>query len=415
MRTIVLCAAMCFVAPGASADEPRVALAAVVEQALAANPEIGAVRQRYEALLARPVQERSLMDPMVSAGYSAVGNPLPGAGLGVEPIANIGFMVSQEIPYPGKRGLRAAIASREAEAELQQVETTRLDVISRVTQAYYRLAYTYAVADVIAKNKVLLDTLLKVGEIRYSVGHAAQQDVIKAQMQLSILELRRQRITQERLIRTGELNAILNRPVGTPFDRPDDLAPAPFDASLDAVAVLAAERAPMLRRDRIMIDASQLAVDAARKEYRPDFVVSGGYAYMGAMPPMYEFRFDVRVPLQRQRRAAAVAERVSTLEAARSTYGSSRLAIEARLQEDYHTATTAARLAALYRDTVVPQGRLALESSIASYQTGTVDFLSVLTNFGSVLDFEMTYFDELATFHGAVARLEAMTGTALVH
>ena len=59
-------------------------------------------------------------------------------------------------------------------------------------------------------------------------------------------------------------------------------------------------------------------------------------------------------------------------------------------------ASTSVRLARLYRDTVLPQARLALESSMASYQTGAVDFLSVLTNFGTVLEYEMTYFDELA-------------------
>jgi outer membrane protein TolC len=164
-----------------------------------------------------------------------------------------------------------------------------------------------------------------------------------------------------------------------------------------------------------MTDRSRLAVDAARRDYKPDFAVTGGYYYMGAMPPMYEFRFDVRVPLQRARRAAAVAERLSTVEEARSTYDSTRLDLQGRVQADYQMASTSARLARLYRDTVLPQARLALESSMASYQTGSVDFLSVLTNFGTVLEYEMTYFDELASYHLAVSRLEEMTGTPLVH
>ena len=78
-------------------------------------------------------------------------------------------------------------------------------------------------------------------------------------------------------------------------------------------------------------------------------------------------------------------------------------------------ASTSVRLARLYRDTVLPQAHLALESSMTSYQTGAVEFLSVLTNFGSVLEYEMTYFDELASYHAAVSRLEQMTGTPIVH
>jgi outer membrane protein, heavy metal efflux system len=402
-------------APVAAQSAERLALADVVAEALKSHPDIAAAEHRHDAARQRPAQERSLPDPMISAGYNSSGNPLPGAGLGTEPTANIGVMVSQEIPYPGKLALRSAMAAREADAEQQQIETARLSVTARVKQAYYSLASTYAVGDVLARNKALLDTLLRVSENRYAVGQAAQQDVIKAQTQLSILELQEQRVAQQRATHVGALNALLNRPASSPLGRPDDLALVPFEYELDALITAAAAHAPMLQRDRLMIDRSQLAVDSARRDYKPDFAMSGGYAFMGAMPSMYEFRFDVKVPLQRARRAAAVAEQLSSLEAARSTYDGSRLTLQGRLQEDYQMASTSARLATLYRVTVLPQARLALESSMASYQTGAVDFLSVLTNFGAVLEYEMTYFDELTAFHVAVSRLEEMTGTPLVH
>src|SRR5207237_7051956 len=93
----------------------------------------------------------------------------------------------------------------------------------------------------------------------------------------------------------------------------------------------------------------------------------------------------------------------------------SRVTPQSPKQDHYQTAATAALLPRIYRDTVLPQARLALESSIASYQTGRVDFLSVVTNFGTVLEYEMSYVDELASYHTAVSRLEAMTGTPLVH
>ena len=404
-----------FCLPAHAQAPVRLSLADLVAEALARNPEIAAAQKRYDAMRQRPAQERSLPDPMVSAGYSASGNPLPGAGLGSEPTANVGFMVSQELPYPGKLGLRASIASREADAEFQQIEAARLSVTSRVKQAYYQLAYTYAVDDVLTRNRDLLNTLLKVSENRYAVGRAAQQDVIKAQAQISILELQFERVRLERATREGDLNALLARPAATPVGRPADLQLTRFDLSLDALVTAAHAHAPMLRREQIMIDRSQLAVDAARREYKPDFAVTGGYYYMGAMPPMYEFRFDVKIPLQRARRAAAVSEQLSTAAQARHTYDSARFDLQSRVQQDYQMASTSVRLAGLYRDTVLPQARLALDSSMSSYQTGSVDFLSVLTNFGTVLEYEMAYFDELASYHAAVSRLEAMTGTPLMH
>ena len=400
----------------ASAQPPaRWPLADAVAEALARNPEIAAAQSRYDAARQRPAQERALPDPMVSAGWASSGNPLPGAGLGTEPVANIGVMVSQELPYPGKRDLRASIAGKEAEAVQPEIAAARFSIVARVKQAYYRLAYAYAVGEVLTRNRNVLDTLLNVSENRYTVGQAAQQDVIKAQTQISILDLQLERIRQERATREAELNALLARPASTPVPPPDDLALTPFDLQVDTVIAAANEHAPMLRRDRIMVDRAQLAIDSAKKDYKPDFAVSGGYYSMGAMPSMYEFRFDVTVPLQRARRAAAVAEQVGGLEQARHAYDTSRLTLQGRVEEDFQTASTSAKLAHLYRDTVLPQARLAFESSMASYQTGRVDFLSVLTNFGTVLEYEMSYFDELASYHTAVSRLEEMTGTPLVH
>jgi outer membrane protein TolC len=323
-------------------------------------------------------------------------------------------MVSQEIPFPGKRGGRAALASREADAERQQIDAARLNVASRVKQAYYAVAYSRAARAVLDRNRELLRTLLKVSEGRYAVGQAAQQDVIKAQTQLSLLELQQHRLQQLERTREGELAALLARPPGASLGDLEELTYTPFDETLDALLARAAA-APMLKRDQLMVERGRLAIDLARLDYKPDFNVSGGYAFMGGMPPMYEVRLDVTIPLQRGRRAAATAEQRSLTAAAASTYESTRLALQARIQEDFEMAQTSARLAMLYRETLLPQARLAAESSLASYGTGAVDFLSVLTNFAMVLEYEMTYFERLSEMHQAISRLEEMTGAPIPH
>jgi outer membrane protein TolC len=399
----------------AQAEVPRVPLASLIEEAVANSPEIAAARARYDAALQRPAQERSLPDPMISAGWNASGNPLPGAGLGTEPTSNIGLMVRQEFPYPGKRDLRASMAGKEADAAQQDVAAARLSVVSRLKQAYFRLAYTYAAQDVLRRNRELLETLLKVSEARYGVGGAAQQDVFKGQAELTVVELQEERLMQERRAAEAQVNALLNRAPGAPVGRPEDLRYAPFDLSFDALLSHARAHAPMLLRDQSMVARAETAVQAAQRDYKPDFALSGGYSYMGSMPPMYEFRFDLVLPLQRVRRAAAVKEQSLKVDEARRTWAANGRSLEAQLQADYQMASTAARLSRLYSETLLPQVRLALESSTASYQTGGVDFLSVLTNFTSVLENEMRYFDELASFHVAASRLEEMTGMPIAH
>src|ERR1022692_5285386 len=136
-------------------------LPALVREALENNREILAAQKRYEAARQRPTQQSSLPDPMVSLGYNSVGNPLPGAGLGREPQANVGVMVSQEVPFPGKLKLKGEMASKEAQAEFQQYQAVQLGVVSRLKQAYYRLQYSYEALDLLAHHRELFEALLQ--------------------------------------------------------------------------------------------------------------------------------------------------------------------------------------------------------------------------------------------------------------
>ena len=393
---------------------PRLSLQEVVDAAVTAHPDMLIAQLRHVSATQRSPQEQSLPDPMISTGYSSVGRPYPGAGLGEDPNAGLGVMVTQAIPYPGKRDARALVMQREADAQREQVEATRLGLIARVKQAYYRLAAAHQLDEILLNNHDLLSTLVKVSEGRYAVGQAAQQDVLRAQTQVTLLALQRERVARERRTREGELNALMARAPDAPVARPVDLGPLTLDHTLSAMVDLAASRSPMIRRDQLMASRSEAAVDVARRDAKPDFALSGGYTYMGSMPDMFEFRFDVVVPLQKARRRAAIAERERTLEADRRAIESTRLSLQGRLQEDYQLARTAQQLAVLYRDAVLPQARLALESSVNSYQTGAVEFLSVLTNFGSVLEYEMNYLEQLAELHVAVTRLEEMAAVTLL-
>ena len=398
-------------APPPAANEPTLDLDALIRAALERNPAIRAAVQRVEAAKRRPDQARKLPDPMLSAGWNSSGNPLPGAGLGSEPTANIGVMVTQPVPYPGKRDLRAAVASHEVDAEIQQLEALRLDVRSRVKQAYARLAFAVSAAELLERNKQVIDTLLSVSEARYSVGKAAQADVFKAQAELTAVELRLERLRHTRVAREAELNALMDRPADTAIGRPRALDLPAFTLSLETV-LAAGARTPMLRRDEAMVSRAAAGIDVARRDFKPDFAVSGGYYYMGSMPAMYMVRFDVELPVQRARRALALEERESALGESRAGLDATRRAIESSIQDDYHMAMSEARLARIYRDTMLPQARLAFESSMASYETGAVDFLSVLTSFTGLLDQEMSYLESLSEYHVATARLEAVTGAS---
>jgi outer membrane protein TolC len=264
------------------------------------------------------------------------------------------------------------------------------------------------------RNRDLLNRLVEVTQARYVVAKAAQQDVLKAQTQVSIVETRLVKLEQERFAREGEINSLLARHPDVVVGRPEDVRPKELMLTLEELCAAAEQNSPMLLRDQKMIQKSELAVNSARKEYYPDVTLSGGYFNQGSMSPMYQFQASFKVPMYFWRKQrAGVNEQVSTLSQARRTFESTDQSLHFRIKEDYTMAQASSKLMKLYTQTVVPQGNLALESSLSTYETGTVDFLSVLTNFTTVLDYEMYYYDEALNYALALSRLEEMTGQPL--
>lgn len=398
----------------AGAQQKRLELSDLIEEARRNNPEILAAQKRYEASRQQPRQAGSLPDPTLSLGYASNGNPLPGTGIGTQPTSNIGFSFTQEFPYPGKRRLRGEISSKGADAEFEQYRMVERDVIVRLSQAYYRLQHTYPELEVVGRNHALLETLLRIIEARYAAGLGAQQEAFKTQTELTILETKRMQIVRERRAREAEINSLLNRPSGTPLPEPVEPHVHEIAMTLEQIKAHGADSSPELRRDQKMVERSELSLNLARKEIYPDYALTGGYYYMGSMPPMYQFRADVRLPIYSGRKQRAeVTEQAQRVAEARHEYTAASQSLSYRIEDAYLTAQTAFQLLNLYLNTVIPQAHLALQSSLTAYQNGTADFLSVFTNHIAVVDYEMNYHEQMLNFHLALSELEELTGLKL--
>jgi len=409
------CVSVLVLAAAAAPAQPVLKVDELIAEALRANPEILAAQKRYEAARQRPAIESALPGPLLSAGYTSAGKPWPLAGIGIEPTANAGLMVSQEFPFPGKRKLRGDLASKQAEVELLAYEQVRLSVVSRLKQAYHRLWYAHQITEILRRNCGLLDEYLRVAEARYSVGKAAQQDIFKAQAARSILEARLIRAGQERRTREAEINTLLGRAPRRALGTPPQLPPGSLTVTLDELVRRALQASPALTREQKMIEQAEVAVNLARKDSYPDYTFSAGYFNMGRMPDMYQFRLDFKLPAWSGRRQqAVVTEQVMNLGQARRNWEAAGQGLRYRIEEEYLMAQTSERLMHLYGDTVLPLARLALDSALASYETGAVDFLTVLTNFTVVLDYEVSYQEEMLNFHLALVRLEELTAQRLI-
>ena len=123
---------------------------------------------------------------------------------------------------------------------------------------------------------------------------------------------------------------------------------------------------------------------------------------------------EVKVPLYFWRKQRpGVEESVSRLREARQDILAERQELMFQVKDAYLAAKTSERLLALYQSGIIPQSSLALESALAGYEVGSVDFLTLTTNFLTVRTYEMQYYDELAKHAQAVARLETLVATPL--
>ena len=412
MRLHLWCAAALLLS-SASAQELK--LEDLETQVRERNPEILAAQKKYEAARQRPSQAGSLPDPMFSPGWNSNGNPLPGAGLGREVTSSIGFSVTQELPSPGKQRLRATVARKEADAQFSEYEAAELNVLSRLRQAFFRLQHYHAAREVLEHSREILRSLLSITEVRYSAGKAAQQDVFKAQLQVSLIDTKIIQLDRERHLREAEINSLLNLPSNTPLPKPAEPHLGPLPETLADLQTAARERSPMRVRDQKMTERAEMALRLARKDYYPDYAVTGGYYNMGGLPPFYAFRADIKIPVYfRSKQRAEVTEQAIAVQQARHTYEATGLALDLRLADDYSQADTAYQLAEAYQAKILPQARLTVESSLSAYQTGGIEFLSVLNNQTAALDYEMEFHEQMLNYHLAIVRLEEATGMDLM-
>ena len=135
---------------------------------------------------------------------------------------------------------------------------------------------------------------------------------------------------------------------------------------------------------------------------------------MGSMPAMYELRVEIPLHLHTaQKQKPALTEQVNRLSEARRNLEAADQSLQFRVREQYLAAQTAWKLIQLYGDTILPQSGLTIESSLAAYQTGGADLLSVLSNVTTKIDAEERYHEQKMMYALALARLEEMTGVSL--
>jgi outer membrane protein TolC len=382
----------------------------VIREALDKNPEAESAQHTIRALQLRVPQVKALPDPIASVGWA--GNPAPFSVMQGDNSSYRGLTLSEQFPYPGKLKLRGEIASKEAEAAQSDYEAIRRRVSSEVKAAYYDYFYYDQAIQTTGRNKELLEKLSKIAEARYRVGKAMQADVLRSQVEISLLIEKLTELEQQRATAQARLNVFMVRSPESPLPPVASIQPLTLRYSLDELYALAAANDTTVLRNNTMIEEGRLGIAQAQREYKPDIGVSYMYQQRSALPDMNGVTVSVNIPIfYKDKQRQGVAEATETLLGTERMRDNRLNEVRFELKQQYLAAKASERLLMLYSKGVVPQSSLALESSMASYQVGSVDFLSLLANFTTLLDYEMDYYRQLADYQTALARIEVLTGS----
>jgi cobalt-zinc-cadmium efflux system outer membrane protein len=369
----------------------------LVAEALGKAPEIDADRAMLEAAQRRVEPARTLPDPSASFVYQNDGRSI---SLGTAEGSFAGFMLSQPLPWPGKLALAGKAAASEArEIEVGVLGRTTLTIEARVRNAWFDLLLARAIDHLIEERRGTARQIEETTRDRYVAGLAVQQDVLRAQIELARID--EMKAAQRAIIagRLAELNRLLSRPQDAALDTPADLPPVAAIPAAAAVIASAVARSPEAAAARQGIETGHLRVQIAKKNFLPDFVVSGGSMYRGnfAMGPMWQVGVGVSLPVwsnkRQQNQLAEAQARVAGQTAKTDVIGRE---LERRTRERIAQLQAANDVAVLYRETIVPLDQLSYESALTSYRAGKVPFITVFDAVNVLYSDRANYLGRLA-------------------
>jgi outer membrane protein TolC len=358
-------------------------LRSLVQEALERNPDLQSTQSSAEAKDQRILPAGSLPDPMLSFAFANF--PVDDFDFNKEPMTSLNIGITQAFPFPGKLSLKEEISRLEAIQAADRVESLRNLIRFRVKRDFFLLLENREVTRLAEKNKALVGRLLAVANSRYAVGKTPQQDLFKAQVEISRLENMLIALRKKRVELLADLNTLRNRPVGEAVDLPKSYTVPEVLYSEEELRDIAKASNPDLKREEDAVAQKETALALARKQILPDFQIGATYRFREdapngtERPDFFTAQVMVSVPIWHGRKQDKEVEAtVRELSSGKSSYQETWNTVQNRIRDI--TADIAALRASLslFDTGLLPQAKMSVASSLSAYQVGEVEFASVL-------------------------------------
>jgi outer membrane protein TolC len=413
---VLALAALTHGAPAAGAGPANLGatLDGVLAHARERHPELRAMRHEADAAAARVRSAGTLPDPMLQVELRDVTNEMSGGNFNLLParVGSTRYQIRQTFPAWGSRDARRAAAEATGDEAARRADATWAELAMKIKTAYAR--YRQAFESLVQSRAVLdlMNRLEAVAQARYAGGLAAQQDVIRAQVERTTMAS--DIAMQESDLRAARvrLNGLLVRPPDAPLAEPagDEAAPAferPEPATLRE-RVLA--RNPQLAAEDARIRAAERGKDAVFANRYPEFTFGVAPVQTRNRIGEWELMFEINIPLQQGSRRADEREALSMVAAAQARREALLTETLAALGESLAALDAASRVEALTRTSLLPQSELTLQAALAGYETGKVDFSTVLEAQRQIRQARLTLIRTRTEARMRLAEIERMLG-----
>jgi outer membrane protein TolC len=385
----------------------KATLEAVLRLAGKNNPMVAAAMHRWLAATHQHAQAVSLPDPSAEATYFA--------RRGME---NYMLGLSQAIPLPGKLIIAGRIADKEAEAARLRYEAAVRDALSDAKEGYFELYYIDRAQKITEEIKGLYDRYAALAAGGKDPNGPKLPETFRAESQRAQLAYDLVLLREMRAAEAERLRAILGLPSQAGLGVTEDVAePAELGEKLERLQEIALEHNQELAAAGVEVQRAGYAVQLAHRTPIPDLMV--GANYTDEVPRIRKLMgidnavgvtAGISLPLWFPKYQARTKEAEELAQAAHSAEDASRLQVRADLAKAYFSLTNSSRLVRLYKDTLIPQARQALQSAEELYRNDKANLAAVLETTATVHNFELARLRATADYFQNVARIERVLG-----
>jgi outer membrane protein TolC len=398
---------------GAQAQIP-LTLAEAERLALGSAAEVRESQAQAQALREQAVADGQLPDPALTLGAESV--PVDSFSRSEESMTQLKVGVSQAFPPGATLVYQAARTMHLARAADAEAAARQRSLVRDVREAYLELGYQQAALGVLADTRQVLTDIATITKSLYRVGSANLQDVLSAQLEQSMLDDRERELLAERdaaLAGLQRWTGALAGDITVSADAPG-LATPPTQADLHAQL----ETHPMIAAASARVAAGQSAVDAARQQYKPTWMVDISYGDRIGREMDGTSRSDLvsamvtlDLPLfpgkRQDRRVAASVEEAQAMRFARDVVLRD---LQRELETDYPRWQRLQERERGYAEQILPAARHNAEAALTAYRNGVTDFTALMRATLAELDSRLqalrTQTDRLQT----QARLDYLAG-----